>query len=174
MGNISNLLFWNSDSTRLPKEMLLWYLEKVYLDNGLRKPGRLVLNGVKLDITKITTPVYVLATQEDHIAPWTSIYPVIDMLGGDVEFVLGGSGHIAGVINPPAERPKYGFKTSANYPATTDEFLAQCTQHEGSWWPHWADWLEARDGRKVPARPVAKRGKYKSIEAAPGSYVQAR
>ncbi|MBU2994408.1 class I poly(R)-hydroxyalkanoic acid synthase [Octadecabacter sp. 1_MG-2023] len=168
-----DLLSWNSDSTRLPAAMLLWYLEKVYLENGLRKPNALELKGVKIDITKIKTPCFVLATQLDHIAPWQSVYPATDFLGGEVEFVLGGSGHIAGVINPPAERAKYGYLTSASYPASPDDFEAQAEKHEGSWWPHWAAWLDARDSKMVPARTPAKKGKNKAIEAAPGSYVKA-
>lgn len=167
-----DLLFWNSDSTRLPAAMLLWYLKEVYLENRLRKPGGLEMNGVKIDLSKIKTPVFVLATVDDHIAPWTSIYPTTQILGGQVEFVLGGSGHIAGVINPPAERPKYGYRTGRDYPPAHSDFLLQATETKGSWWPFWADWLEAKDGQMVPARKVAKRGKYKSIEPAPGSYVK--
>ncbi len=169
-----DLLYWNSDATRLPAAMLLWYLEKVYLENGLRRPGALELNGVKLDVAKIKTPCFVLATQEDHIAPWTSIYPTTQVLGGDVEFVLGGSGHIAGVINPPSKKQKYGYRTAGAYPESSADFLKNSQQHEGSWWPHWAEWIEERDDVMVTARKPAKRGKYKSIEAAPGSYVKAR
>ncbi|WP_171181521.1 alpha/beta hydrolase [Ruegeria sp. HKCCD8929] len=169
-----DLLFWNSDSTRLPAAMLLWYLEKIYLENRLRQPGGLEMNGVSIDITKISTPCFILATQDDHIAPWTSIYPTTQLLGGEVEFVLGGSGHIAGVINPPSTtRQKYGYCTAENYPETSEKFLARADRHEGSWWPHWADWIEARDNKMVAARKPAKRGKFKSIEAAPGSYVRA-
>lgn len=168
-----DLLYWNSDSTRLPAAMLLWYLKEVYLENRLRQPGGLEMNGVQIDLTKIKTPVFVLATSEDHIAPWQSIYPATQLFSGEVEFVLGGSGHIAGVINPPAERPKYGFRTSGDYPANPEEFLAKTTENEGSWWPHWADWLEAKDGKMVAPRKPATRGKYKSIESAPGSYVKA-
>ena len=168
-----DLLSWNSDSTRLPSAMLLWYLEEVYLQNGLRKPDALELKGVKIDITKIKTPCFILATQLDHIAPWRSVYPATDFLGGEVEFVLGGSGHIAGVINPPTERPKYNYLTSATYPASPEEFEAQAEVNEGSWWPHWARWLDARDSMTVAARKPATKGKFKAIEAAPGSYVKA-
>ncbi|MCR9086245.1 MAG: class I poly(R)-hydroxyalkanoic acid synthase [Rhodobacteraceae bacterium] len=169
-----DLLYWNSDSTRLPAAMLLWYLKEMYLENGLRTPCALEMNDVKIDITKIKTPFFILATIDDHIAPWTSVYPATQLLGGEVEFVLGGSGHIAGVINPPATRKKYGYRTADSYPPTPQGFLDTATQHEGSWWPHWADWLEAKDGTMVAPRKPAKRGKYKSIEPAPGSYVQAR
>lgn len=168
-----DLLFWNADATRLPKAMLLWYLEEVYLRNKLREPGGLEMDGLKIDITKIRTPMFILATRDDHIAPWTSIYPATQILDTEVEFVLGGSGHIAGVINPPDERCKYGYVTSGSYPASTDAFLKQGAAHEGSWWPHWSAWLAERSGDMVPARNVAKRGRYKSIEPAPGSFVTA-
>ncbi|TDL90846.1 PHA/PHB synthase family protein [Meridianimarinicoccus aquatilis] len=166
-----DLLFWNADSTRLPKAMLLWYLEEVYLRNKLREPGGLEMNGAKIDITKIKAPMFILATRDDHIAPWTSIYPATNILKTNVEFVLGGSGHIAGVINPPDERCKYGYLTSPDYPATPDAFVAQAENHVGSWWPHWAKWLTEKSGDQVAARKVAKRGKYKSLEPAPGSFV---
>ena len=169
-----DLLYWNSDSTRLPKAMLLWYLEEVYLRNKLRQPGGLEMDGVMIDISKIKAPMFVLATQDDHIAPWTSIYPATQIIKGDVEFVLGGSGHIAGVINPPGKREKYGYKTSNKYPPTTDKFLAAAKAHQGSWWPHWAEWLASRSGEMVAPRKIAKRGRYKSLEAAPGSFVTSK
>lgn len=166
-----DLLFWNADSTRLPKAMLLWYLEEVYLQNKLRQPGGLEMDGVKIDISKIKPPMFVLATRDDHIAPWTSVYPATQIIQSDVEFVLGGSGHIAGVINPPGERQKYGYMTSASYPATAKGFLAEAASHAGSWWPHWSRWLSEKSGEMVPPRKVAKRGRYKSLEPAPGSFV---
>ena len=168
-----DLLFWNGDSTRLPAEMLLWYLEKIYIENGLRQPGHLTMDGVPIDISKIKIPFYVLATKEDHIAPWRSIYPTTGLLGGKTSFVLGGSGHIAGVINPPGKRQKYGFWTGEPYPANPNEWLANAEKHDGSWWPHWADWIAGNSaGKKVPAyQPGA--GKLKPIEPAPGSYVRA-
>ena len=169
-----DLLYWNSDTTRLPKAMLLWYLEQIYLENRLCKPGGLEMDGQKIDIGKVTTPCFVLAAVDDHIAPWTSIYPATKLLGGEVEFVLGGSGHIAGVINPPRKRMKYGYRTSDTYPDTPEAFLAQAEPHDGSWWPHWSAWLASRSGDLVAPRKPAKRGKYKSIEPAPGSYVKAK
>ena len=168
-----DLLFWNADATRLPRAMLLWYLKQVYLENRLRQPGGLKMNGVDIDISKVKTPVFVLATKEDHIAPWTSIYPATQVFGGEVEFVLGGSGHIAGVINPPGGRAKYGYSLGKTYPEAPADFLANTEQHEGSWWPHWTAWLAGKDGETVAARKPARRGKYKSIEAAPGSFVKA-
>ncbi len=168
-----DLLYWNSDATRLPAAMLLWYLEQVYLKNALRKPGGLTLNDTRIDISKIKTPCFVLATKEDHIAPWTSVYPTTDLLGGEIKFVLGGSGHIAGVINPPGERQKYGYWTSPDHPKNSDDWLEAATYSEGSWWPVWADWLEAKDrAKKVPAR-IPGDGKLDVIEDAPGSYVMA-
>ena len=169
-----DLLYWNADSTRLPAAMLLWYLEKVYIENGLRKPGHLTLDGTPIDLGKIEVPFFVLATKEDHIAPWTSIYPTTQLLGGEVKFVLGGSGHIAGVMNPPAARPKYGYWVRDDYPERSDEWLAGAEQHEGSWWPEWSAWMEAHSsGKSVPAR-VPGKGKLKAIEDAPGSYVRAK
>ena len=166
-----DLLYWNSDSTRLPAAMLLWYLKEVYLENRLRQPGGLEMNGVRIDITRVETPFFILATEDDHIAPWRSVYPATQCLAGEVEFVLGGSGHIAGVINPPADKPKYGYRTATDYPPDPDRFLDTATRHPGSWWTHWADWLAAHDGEKVDARKPATRGKYKAIEPAPGRYV---
>ena len=166
-----DLLYWNSDSTRLPAAMLLWYLEQIYLKNALRKKGGLELNGTKIDIGKIKTPCFVLATKDDHIAPWKSVYPTTGLLGGEVNFVLGGSGHIAGVINPPSERQKYGYWTNPDYPEDPDEWLRNATVAKGSWWPAWAEWVEAKDrARKVPAR-VPGDGALEVIEDAPGSYV---
>ncbi|MDF3606780.1 class I poly(R)-hydroxyalkanoic acid synthase [Paracoccus sp. DMF-8] len=168
-----DLLFWNSDSTRLPAAMLLWYLEKIYIENGLRKPGHLTMDGVPIDISKIDIPFYVLSTKEDHIAVWTSVYPTTQLLGGDTTFVLGGSGHIAGVINPPATRPKYGYWTRPDYPQNPAEWLSGAERHEGSWWPHWANWIAALSpGDQVPAYQPGK-GRLKPIEPAPGSYVRA-
>jgi len=169
-----DLLFWNSDSTRLPAKMVLWYLKNIYLENGLRKPGCLSLDGVPIDVSKIDTPCFVLATKDDHIAPWTSVYPATQLFGGKVKFVLGGSGHIAGVINPPAERKKYGYWTRDDYPADPEAWLAGAEFTEGSWWPAWAEWLEKMDrAKQVPARHPGDGG-LKPVEAAPGSYVLAR
>lgn len=169
-----DLLFWNADSTRLPAAMLLWYLEKIYIENGLRTPGHITLDGTPIDLGRIEVPFFVLATKEDHIAPWTSIYPTTQLLGGEVKFVLGGSGHIAGVINPPAARPKYGYWTRDNYPPSAADWLAGAEYHQGSWWPAWSEWIEAHSpAALVPAR-VPGKGGLKAIEDAPGSYVRAK
>lgn len=169
-----DLLFWNADSTRLPAAMLLWYLEKIYIENGLRQPGQITLDGTPIDLGRIEVPFFVLATKEDHIAPWTSIYPTTQLLGGEVKFVLGGSGHIAGVINPPVARPKYGYWTRDDYPPSAADWFAGAEQHQGSWWPAWSDWIEAHSpAAPVPAR-VPGKGGLKAIEDAPGSYVRAK
>ena len=169
-----DLLYWNADSTRLPAAMLLWYLEHVYLENGLRKPGHLVLDGVPIDISKINIPMFVLATKEDHIALWKSIYPATQLLAGDVTFVLGGSGHIAGVINPPASKPKYGYWTNEDYPADHEQWFSGAEQHEGSWWPAWTEWITDHTSEKeVPAR-IPGEGGMPAIEDAPGRYVLAK
>ncbi|MCF1707901.1 class I poly(R)-hydroxyalkanoic acid synthase [Tabrizicola sp. J26] len=166
-----DLLFWNADSTRLPAAMLLWYLEKIYIENGLRKPGLLSMDGTPIDLSKITVPFFVLATKEDHIAPWKSIYPTTRLLGGEVKFVLGGSGHIAGVINPPGKRPKYGYWERDDYPEKPEDWLAGATAKPGSWWPAWAEWIDAHDtAARVPAR-VPGEGGLPAIADAPGSYV---
>ncbi len=167
-----DLLFWNSDSTRMPAAMLLWYLEEIYLKNAMREPGGLTLNGTKIDISKIKIPTFVLATKEDHIAPWTSVYPTTGLQAGEVKFVLGGSGHIAGVINPPGERKKYGYWVRDDtYPEDPEEWLKNAEHNPGSWWPAWAEWVEARDKAKmVPAR-VPGSGALTVLEDAPGSYV---
>lgn len=166
-----DLLFWNADSTRLPAAMLLWYLERVYIENGLRQPGHLTLDGTPIDLSKIKVPCFVLATKEDHIAPWTSIYPTTGLLGGPVKFVLGGSGHIAGVINPPSGKPKYGYWLRDDYPARPEDWLAGATRHQGSWWPEWSAWIAGLDTEdRVPARRPEKGG-LKVIEDAPGRYV---
>ncbi|MFO1106129.1 MAG: class I poly(R)-hydroxyalkanoic acid synthase [Amaricoccus sp.] len=172
-----DLLYWNSDSTRLPAAMLLWYLEKIYIENGLRKPGHLTMDGTPIDVSKIKTPCFVLATKEDHIAPWTSVYPTTHLLGGEIRFVLGGSGHIAGVINPPAEKVKYGYWTRDDYPTSAQDWLEGATFTPGSWWPCWAEWLESKsDGEMVPARhpaPATKGRRKVALESAPGSFVLA-
>jgi polyhydroxyalkanoate synthase len=167
-----DLLYWNSDSTRLPATMLAFYLRKVYQQNGLMKPGHLTLGGVSIDIGKIRTPSYFLCTKEDHIAPWHSSYPATQSFAGPVKFVLGGSGHIAGVINPP-EAKKYCYWTNAKLPAGPEAWFAGAERHEGSWWPDWGKWLARKGGAKVPARQPGD-GKLNPIEDAPGSYVKVR
>ena len=164
-----DLLFWNCDPTNMPAATHTFFMRNMYVGNRLREPGALTLAGEAIDVTRITTPSYVLSTVDDHIAPWKTTYETTQLFAGPVEFVLGASGHIAGVINPPA-KGKYGHWTHAETPSTPDEWLAAAQEHEGSWWPHWDRWLEAFGGGEVPAR-VPGSGGLPAIEDAPGSYV---
>lgn len=163
-----DLLYWNSDSTRIPAKLHSFYLRQMYLYNNLSKPGKLVLNKTKLDVTKIDTPSYFISAVEDHIAPWKATYAGAKLLGGDVTFTLSGSGHIAGIVNPPAKN-KYGYWTNEKPADTADAWLQAAQKHEGSWWSHWANWIAKFGGDKVLAREIKK-----SIEAAPGRYVKVR
>jgi polyhydroxyalkanoate synthase len=168
-----DLLYWNADSTRLPARMLVEYLRWFYLENGLIRPGHIVLDNVPVDLGRVTQPVYVLATREDHIAPWVSCYPAKrHFSGAPVRFVLGGSGHIAGVINPPAAG-KYGYWTNARAPADPMAWLEGARLTEGSWWPDWGRWLARRGGGRVPGREPGG-GRLRPLEDAPGSYVRVR
>ena len=166
-----DLLFWNADQTRMPKALHLGYLREFYKANRLAK-GELVVDGVTLDLGKVKTPIFVQSSKEDHIAPMRSVYRGAKLYGGPVEFMMAGSGHIAGVINHPAAG-KYQHWTNTALPPTVDEWIAGAAEHPGSWWPFWAKWLSARSGGKVPARDPAK-GALKPIEDAPGSYVKVK
>ena len=164
-----DLLFWNSDPTNMPAAMHTFFMRNMYLGNRLREPGGLTLAGEAIDVTRVTTPSYVLSAAEDHIAPWKTTYRTTQLFAGPVEFVLGGSGHIAGVINPPAKR-KYGYRTAADTPASPEAWLAGAREHRGSWWPHWDRWLKRFGGGEVSARTPGGGG-LPVIEDAPGSYV---
>ncbi|MBK9117909.1 MAG: class I poly(R)-hydroxyalkanoic acid synthase [Betaproteobacteria bacterium] len=167
-----DLLYWNSDSTRMPAAMHSYYLRNMYMRNALREPGALTLAGVPIDVTRVTTPAYCVSAIEDHIAPWRTTYETTQILKGKSRFVLSGSGHIAGMINPPAAN-KYGYWTSEKLPDTADAWFAGATQNEGSWWTDWRRWLTPFLGREVPAR-VPGKGKLKVIEPAPGTYARIR
>jgi polyhydroxyalkanoate synthase len=164
-----DILYWNGDSTRLPARMLRDYLRRVYIENSLIERDRLVLAGQPIDLGRIVTPCYFLSTIEDHIAPWRACYPATKLISGPVEFVLAGSGHIAGIVNPPA-RKKYGFRTSSRHPSDANLWLEQAEQHTGSWWPHWSRWLAGHSGEKVAARSVGSH-RHPPLMDAPGSYV---
>ncbi len=165
-----DLLFWNSDSTRIPAAMHSFYLRKMYLENKLIEPGGIELASTPIDLTKIKVPTYIVATREDHIVPWKSAYSATQIYSGPVKFVLAGSGHIAGVVNPPAN-PKYGYWTNGRLPADPEEWFAGASKHEGSWWPEWDAWAKkSADNAMVPARKPGN-GKLKSICDAPGTYV---
>ena len=164
-----DILFWNCDPTNMPAAMHTFFMRNMYVENRLREPGGLTLAGEAIDVTRIETPTYVLSTLDDHIAPWKTTYETTQLIAGAVEFVLGASGHIAGVINPPAKR-KYGYRTSSGTPDSPDAWLASAQEHDGSWWPHWDRWLARFGGGEVPARTPGD-GALAAIEEAPGSYV---
>jgi polyhydroxyalkanoate synthase len=167
-----DLLFWNSDSTRMPARMHTFYLRNMYIKNLLTKPGSLMLAGEPIDVTAVTVPACFVSTIEDHIAPWKSTYLGAKLLGGPVNFILAGSGHIAGVVNPPSAN-KYYHWTNEQLPGTADEWLSSSQRHDGSWWNTWAAWVARFGGDKVPAR-VPGSGKLPVLEDAPGSYVKLR
>jgi polyhydroxyalkanoate synthase len=169
-----DLLYWNSDSTNLPGPMYCYYLRNTYLENRLREPGALVNCGVPVDLGKVKLPIFVVGTREDHIVPWRSAYRTLELTGSeDKTFVLGGSGHIAGVVNPAAKKRRSHW-VGSSYPKEPEDWLSQAKEHAGSWWPLWSEWLAKRGGgtRKAPAKEGS--AKYKSIEPAPGRYVKHR
>jgi polyhydroxyalkanoate synthase subunit PhaC len=165
-----DLLYWNSDFTRLPETMHTFYLRQMYLENRLVEPGGIEMDGVPIDLTTIDLPVYIQSSREDHIAPYPSVYKATQIYSGDTTFMMAGSGHIAGVINPP-EAKKYGYWTNDELPPDPEDWLASAEQHQGSWWPHWDNWLKQHSGRRIKAR-VPGDGELPVIEAAPGRYVK--
>ena len=167
-----DLLYWNSDSTRLPEAMHSFYLRSMYQQNKLKEPGGVEMNGTPIDLQNIKTSSYFVAAKEDHIAPADAVYQGTKLFGGPVKYVLAASGHIAGVVNPPPPE-KYGYWTNTKSPATLEEWFETSTESKGSWWPDWQKWIARKAGKKVPARIPGANG-LKAIEAAPGSYVQVR
>jgi len=165
-----DLLYWNSDATRMPAAMHSFYLRNMYMHNRLREPGGIELSGTPIDLGKVEVPSYFASAIEDHIAPWVSCYEGARRLAGPVRFILGGSGHIAGIINPP-DRKKYGYRLNDDSSLEPDAWLAGAKEFEGSWWPDWVVWAEKFGGGEVKAR-TAKQGKLPVIEPAPGAYVQ--
>jgi polyhydroxyalkanoate synthase len=164
-----DLLYWNSDATRMPARMHSYYLRNMYLKNLLGVPGGITLEGVPIDLSKVTVPAYFISTAEDHIAPWKTTYKGSHYLGGDVRFVLGGSGHIAGIVNPPAAN-KYHYWTNEARPDDADGWFKTAIQHPGSWWEDWQRWMDVQNGgEKVPARAPEH-----PLEDAPGSYAMLR
>jgi polyhydroxyalkanoate synthase subunit PhaC len=166
-----DLLFWNSDATRMPAAMHSFYLRNMYQRNLLAKPGGVSVAGTPIDLTKIKTPTFLLSTREDHIAPWKSTYAATHIYSGPVKFVLSASGHMAGVINAPGG--KYGHWTNDALPTTADEWFAGARAHDGSWWTEWDKWVNQFDHCRVSAR-IPGGGKLPAIEDAPGSYVRVR
>jgi polyhydroxyalkanoate synthase len=166
-----DLFFWNSDSTRMPAAMHSFYLRKMYHQNLLAKPGGITLADTPIDLSKVRTSTFILATREDHIAPWKSTYAATHLYAGPIKFVLSDAGHMAGVISPPGT--KYGHWANDNLPPSPDEWFAGATPHQGSWWPLWDEWVTLLDGDRVPAREPGS-GQLPIIESAPGSYVRVR
>ena len=166
-----DLLYWNGDSTNLPGPMYCWYLRHTYLQNELIKPGKLTVCGEKVDLGKITVPAYIYASHDDHIVPWKSAYQSTQILKGKNRFVLGASGHIAGVINPPVKNKRHYFENN-KLAKTADEWFAAAKDIKGSWWPNYALWLEQFGGKKIQASKTFGNARYKKLEAAPGKYVK--
>jgi polyhydroxyalkanoate synthase len=167
-----DLLYWNDDSTNMPAVMHSFYLKNMYRDNLLRKAGGIKINNIPIDVRKISVPSYFLSTKEDHIAPWKSTYEGMMLLSGDRTFVLSASGHVAGVVNPPASNKyHYWVRDEIDEREHAEDWLAHATQHSGSWWTHWDQWIRAINQREVPARKI-ENGQLKPIEPAPGRYVR--
>ena len=168
-----DLLYWNSDGTNLPGPMYCWYLRNTYLENNLVVPGKTTVCGQPVDLGAIDIPSYVYASREDHIVPWKGAYRNVDVLSGSRRFVLGASGHIAGVINPPAKNKRsHWIGRGAALPATADAWFEHATEHAGSWWPDWSAWLAEFGGKQVAAPKAPGSRTWKAIEPAPGRYVK--
>lgn len=166
-----DLLYWNSDSTRIPRANHSFYMRSCYLENRITR-GEMTMNGVPINLRLVTIPIYSIATKEDHIAPARSVFRGVKFFGGEVTYVLGGSGHIAGIINPPA-KGKYNYMTGGPVKGTFEEWVSRAEDHKGSWWPHWLQWVTAQAPGKVPAREPGG-GKLKPLCDAPGEYVRVK
>lgn len=165
-----DLLYWNADSTRMPAAMHSFYLRNMYMQNKLVEKGGITLAGKKIDLRKIKTPSYLVATREDHIAPWKATYAGTQLYSGKTRFVLSGSGHIAGIVNPPASN-KYGYWTNDELPPSADAWLEGATQNEGSWWTDWSAWISQNSPKGTVDARVPGKGKLKALCDAPGTYV---
>ena len=168
-----DLLYWNADATNLPGPLFCWYLRHMYLQNELKVPGALTVCGEEVDLGTIEAPAFIYGSREDHIVPWQSAYASTQILSGEKRFVLGASGHIAGVINPPVKK-KRNYWTNDKLPADAEAWFKDAVEHPGSWWPEWSSWLKPHGGKQVAAPKSFGGHKYKAIEPAPGSYVKAR
>ena len=166
-----DLLYWNSDSTRMPAGVHSFYLRECYLENKLSH-GRMVLDNVRIDLKKVKAPIYNLAAKEDHIAPLPSVFRLGKYFGGETTLVVSGSGHIAGVVNPPAAK-KYQYWTDGKSSTSHEEWLRTAREHAGSWWPHWLEWVTAKSGDKIAA-PIPGEGKLPVLGDAPGEYVKVK
>jgi polyhydroxyalkanoate synthase len=176
-----DLLYWNADSTNLPGPFFAWYFRNTYLENNLKVPGRCQVGGVPLDLTRLDMPAYVFGSRDDHIVPWTSAYASTQLLRGPLRFVLGASGHIAGVINPPAKKRRSYWTIGgpdddrpAQLPGDPTAWMELAQDHAGSWWPDWTAWLARHAGKRVKAPKQAGNAQYAPIEPAPGRYVKVR
>ena len=167
-----DLLYWNSDDTNLPGPMFCWYVRNTYLENKLREPGGTTALGEPVDLATINVPTFVYASKEDHIVPWKTAYESTQLVGGDVVFVLGASGHIAGVINPPAKNKRNYW--TGDLDADPERWFEAAEKVPGSWWPAWYAWLAPHGGTKVNARNTPGNAEFTAIEPAPGSYVKAK
>ena len=166
-----NLLFWDSDSVSLPGPMYCWYTRNTYLENNIKDPGKTRQCGVPVDLSKITAPVYLLASREDHIVPWKAAYLTKDLIGGDARFVLAASGHVAGVINPPA-RNKRSHWLNDELVSDPQRWLEAAQEKPGSWWPDWDAWMKHHSSGTIPAPTELGNAQYHPIEPAPGRYVK--
>jgi polyhydroxyalkanoate synthase len=172
-----DLLYWNGDGTNIPGPFLSWYLRNTYLENNLKVPGKVSICGQPVDFGKIAAPVYIYSSREDHIVPWASAYASTQLLKGENRFVIGASGHIAGVINPPAKKKRsYWTQTrkGGKFPKDPQAWLSGAEEIPGSWWPDWSAWLAGHAGKMVKAPAKPGNSQYQAIEAAPGRYVKAR
>ena len=170
-----DLLYWNSDSTNLPGPMYAWYLRNTYLENNLIKPGKAKVCGEKIDLRKVDMPIYIYGSREDHIVPIGGAYASTQVFPGKKRFVMGASGHIAGVINPPAAKKRcYWTGSDTSFPKDAEQWIGKAKEHPGSWWTDWSAWLKTHAGKQIAAPKTYGKGKYKAIEAAPGRYVKVR
>jgi polyhydroxyalkanoate synthase len=170
-----DLLYWNSDSTNLPGPFYAWYLRNTYLENKLIKPGSATVCGQKIDLTKLDLPVYIYGSREDHIVPIGGAYASTQVLPGKKRFVMGASGHIAGVINPPSKNKRsHWIRADGKLPKTQDAWQQGAQEHPGSWWTDWSDWLKSHAGKQIAAPKAYGKGKYKATMPAPGSYVKVK
>jgi polyhydroxyalkanoate synthase len=170
-----DLLYWNSDSTNLPGPMYAWYLRNTYLENNFVKPGKAKVCGESIDLRKVDIPVYIYGSREDHIVPIGGSYASTQLFPGKKRFVMGASGHIAGVINPPAAKKRsHWIGSDTTFPKDPQAWIAKAKEHPGSWWTDWAAWLKSHAGKQIAAPKAYGKGKYKPTENAPGSYVKAR
>jgi polyhydroxyalkanoate synthase len=170
-----DLLYWNSDSTNLPGPMYAWYLRNTYLENNLVKPGKAKVCGEKIDFRQVDVPLYIYGSREDHIVPIGGAYATTQVFPGKKRFVMGASGHIAGVINPPAANKRcFWTGSETTFPKDVNQWISKAKEHPGSWWTDWSNWLKSHAGKQIAAPKTYGKGKYKAIEDAPGRYVKQR